>query len=183
MEFAPATDGITGTLVNCGLAETSAACGTHAPGFVALIQRGSFSFAQKVDSAMKAGAAAAIVYNNAAGLPNGTLGTIDDNHTPWIPAIGISQADGQALASSTITTATVHNIAMAWNFDSGTSMATPHVSGVAALIFGKNPKLSPSQVETILERTATDLGVPNYDTKFGWGLVNALAALTATPAP
>jgi subtilisin family serine protease len=77
----------------------------------------------------------------------------------------------------------VFNIAMAWNFDSGTSMATPHVSGVAALIFGKNPNLTPSQVETIMERTATDLGVPNYDTTYGWGLVNAQAALAATPSP
>ncbi len=70
---------------------------------------------------------------------------------------------------------------MAWNFLSGTSMATPHVSGVAALVFGKNPKLTPDQVETILERTATNLGVPNYDTTYGWGLVNAQAALAATP--
>jgi subtilisin family serine protease len=60
-------------------------------------------------------------------------------------------------------------------------MATPHVSGVAALIYGKNGNLTPTQVETLMERTATDLGVPNYDTKFGWGLVNAQAALAATP--
>jgi subtilisin family serine protease len=188
MEFAAPTPtaGITGPLVNCGLAATAAACGTQAPGFVALIQRGSFSFAQKVDSAMKAGAAAAIVYNNTTGTLNGTLGTADDaadNHMPWIPAVGITQADGQALAESGLATATVFNIAMAWNFDSGTSMATPHVSGVAALIFGKNPSLTPDQVERIMERTTTDLGVPNYDTKFGWGLVNAQAALAATPNP
>jgi subtilisin family serine protease len=184
MEFSPATDGITGPLVNCGLAETKASCGANPPaGFIALIQRGSFSFAQKVDSAKQAGAAAAIVYNNTAGSLNGTLGTPDDNGTPWIPAVGITQADGQALVASGADTATVHNIAMAWNFDSGTSMATPHVSGVAALIFGKNPNLTPDQVETIMERTTTDLGVPNYDTKFGWGLVNAQAALAATPAP
>ena len=70
---------------------------------------------------------------------------------------------------------------MAWDFLSGTSMAAPHVTGVAALVFGKNPRLTPDQVETILERTTTDLGVPNYDTTYGWGLVNAQAALAATP--
>jgi subtilisin family serine protease len=185
MEFSPATAsaGIAGPLVNCGLAQTAADCGTPAKGFVALIQRGSVSFAQKVDSAKQAGAAAAIVYNNTTGTLNGTLGTVDDNGTPWIPAIGITQADGQALAASGLATATAFNVAMAWNYDSGTSMATPHVSGVAALVFGKNPKLTPDQVETILERTATDLGVPNYDTTYGWGLVNAQAALAATPAP
>ena len=126
------------------------------------------------------------MYNNPANGPgnfNGTLGTIDDNGTPWIPAISLSQTDGEALAASSTTTATVSNIAMAWNFDSGTSMATPHVSGVAALVFGKNPNLTPDQVERIMERTATDLGVPNYDTTYGWGLVNAQAALAATPSP
>lgn len=51
----------------------------------------------------------------------------------------------------------------------------------AALILGKNPKLTPDQVETIIERNTTDLGVPNYDTKFGWGLINSRAALAATP--
>jgi subtilase-type serine protease len=70
---------------------------------------------------------------------------------------------------------------MAWNNDSGTSMATPHVTGLAALILGKNPRLTPDQVETIIERNTTDLGVPNYDTKFGWGLMNSQAALAATP--
>jgi subtilisin family serine protease len=189
LEFAPATatSGITSTLVNCGLAQTAADCGASPPaGFVAVIQRGAVSFAQKVDSAMTAGASSAIIYNNAANGPgnfNGTLGTTTDNGTPWIPAVSLSQTDGEALVASLPPTGTVFNIAMAWNYDSGTSMATPHVSGVAALIFGKNPNLTPDQVETIMERTATDLGVPNYDTKFGWGLVNAQAALAATPSP
>ena len=37
------------------------------------------------------------------------------------------------------------------------------------------------QVESILENTATDLGPAGYDPTFGWGLVNAAAALNATP--
>jgi subtilisin family serine protease len=189
LEFAAATSsaGLTGTLVDCGLAQTAADCGASPPaGFVAVIQRGAVSFAQKVDSAMQAGASSAIIYNNAANGPgnfNGTLGTTTDNGTPWIPAVSLSQTDGDALVASLPPTGTVFNIAMAWNFDSGTSMATPHVSGVAALIFGKNPNLTPDQVETIMERTTTDLGVPNYDTTYGWGLVNAQAALAATPKP
>jgi subtilisin family serine protease len=186
MEFAGASPstGIAGALVHCGLAVTAADCGSPAKGFVALIQRGSVSFAQKVASAMAAGASAAIVYNNAANGPgnfNGTLGTTTNNGTPWIPAVSLSQTDGEALAAAAPATATAYNIAMAWNYDSGTSMATPHVAGVAALVFGKNPNLTPFDVETILEKTATDLGVPNYDTTFGYGNVNAQAALAATP--
>ncbi|MBP8124959.1 MAG: S8 family serine peptidase [Caldilineaceae bacterium] len=58
----------------------------------------------------------------------------------------------------------------------GTSMAAPHVTGVAALIYQANPQLTPDQMEEILAQTATPLGskVPNNDT--GVGLVSAYAA-------
>jgi subtilisin family serine protease len=185
-EFSGATDGVTGQFVDCGLGGTPAACGTPPSGtWVAVIQRGSFSFAQKADSAMQAGASGVLLYNNTTVPVTPTLGTPDDNGTPWLPTIIVSQADGQTIVAglASSNTGTLYNIATDWNLDSGTSMATPHVTGVAALIFGKNPNLTPDQVETIMERTATDLGVPNYDTKFGWGLVNAQAALRATPSP
>jgi subtilisin family serine protease len=176
---------VCGTDFHRPLGQTKADCGASPPaGFVALIQRGAVSFAQKVDSALQAGASAAIVYNNAANGPgnfNGTLGTVNDNGKPWIPAISLSQTDGEAIAAAKPATASAFNVAMAWNYDSGTSMATPHVTGLAALVLGKDPKLTPDQVETIIERNTTDLGVPNYDTTFGWGLINSKAALAATP--
>jgi subtilisin family serine protease len=187
-EFAGASPagGITGPLVNCGLAATAADCGTPPSGqWVALVSRGSYAFAQKVDSAMQAGASAVLLYNNSPVPVSPTLGTADDNGTPWIPAIIVSQADGQAIVAglTSTSTGTVYNVATNWNLDSGTSMATPHVTGVVALLLGKNPSLNPHQVEMILDKTATDLGVPNYDTTYGYGLVNAQAALAATPAP
>lgn len=64
---------------------------------------------------------------------------------------------------------------------SGTSMATPHVAGVAALIRSVKPSASVAEVTDILESTARNLKdnasdpVPN--TKYGWGLVDALAAI------
>jgi serine protease len=182
--------GINGPLVNCGLGGSPADCHGAAPGFVALMQRGTYTFATKVGNAQDAGAAAVIIYNNAANGPgNFNGGLLDDNLNPipnhngqpWIPAISLSQTDGEAIAAAAPPTATAYNVAMAWNNDSGTSMATPHVAGVAALLFAKNPSLSPFDVESILEKTATDLGVPNYDTTFGYGNVNAAAALAATP--
>jgi subtilisin family serine protease len=185
-EFSGATDGVTGQFVNCGLALSPSDCGTPPSGtWVAVVQRGSATFATKAHNARVAGASGVLLYNNTTVPVSPTLGTPDDNGTPWLPVIIVSQADGQAIVAglATTNTGTLYNVAMDWNLDSGTSMATPHVSGVAALIFGKNPNLTPDQVETIMERTATDLGVPNYDTTFGWGLVNAKAALAATPAP
>lgn len=62
---------------------------------------------------------------------------------------------------------------------SGTSQATPFVSGVAALIWSKEPSLTVSQVRARLISTVQDLGMPGRDDGFGAGRVNALAAVTA----
>ncbi|MBQ0139568.1 MAG: S8 family serine peptidase [Kurthia sp.] len=60
---------------------------------------------------------------------------------------------------------------------SGTSMASPVVAAVVSLILSKNSKLTPNQVEYILEHSATDLGAKGFDVKYGNGLVNPVAAL------
>ncbi|RXJ02948.1 hypothetical protein DS745_05025 [Anaerobacillus alkaliphilus] len=60
---------------------------------------------------------------------------------------------------------------------SGTSMASPVVAGVASLLLSKYPNLTPYEVKYILEKTAKDLGAPGYDVKFGYGLVDPVAAL------
>jgi serine protease len=62
----------------------------------------------------------------------------------------------------------------------GTSMAAPHVSGVAALLIGSQllgPSPSPLEVERRLESTARDLGTPGWDPRYGYGLLDAAAAL------
>ncbi len=56
---------------------------------------------------------------------------------------------------------------------SGTSMATPHVSGVAALAWEANPLLSNAEVRSLLQSTADDLGAAGKDNMFGYGLVDA----------
>ncbi|MBI1910076.1 MAG: S8 family serine peptidase [Deltaproteobacteria bacterium] len=62
---------------------------------------------------------------------------------------------------------------------SGTSQAAPHVAGVAAMMLSKNPALNKTQVKDILTQTAFDLGSVGRDNYYGWGLVNAGAALSA----
>ena len=60
-----------------------------------------------------------------------------------------------------------------YNTISGTSMATPHVSGVAALAVEANPLLSNAEVRALLQSTADDLGALGRDNLFGYGLVDA----------
>jgi type VII secretion-associated serine protease mycosin len=62
---------------------------------------------------------------------------------------------------------------------SGTSMAAPHVAAVAALLKAYSPALTPDQIEQALESSAVDLGAKGKDNDFGYGRIDAAAALTA----
>ena len=68
----------------------------------------------------------------------------------------------------------------------GTSMASPQVSGVAALMLSANPGLAASQVESLIQANADNLGPSGWDQSYGWGRVNAyravLAAVGSLPA-
>jgi Subtilase family len=64
-----------------------------------------------------------------------------------------------------------------FDYLSGTSMSSPVVAGVASLLLAKHPKLTPAQVEYVLEHTAKDFGAKGFDTKFANGLVDPVAAL------
>ncbi len=61
-------------------------------------------------------------------------------------------------------------------FYQGTSMAAPHVSGIAALL-ASTGVTDPDAIREALQNTATDLGPPGWDQQYGWGLVDAYAAL------
>jgi len=62
-------------------------------------------------------------------------------------------------------------------------MAAPHVSGVAALLLAKGNATTPDEVRAALQETAEDLGATGWDETYGWGLVDAYAALQWTAAP
>jgi len=68
-----------------------------------------------------------------------------------------------------------------YRYLSGTSMATPFVSGSAALVLSKNSGLSNQQVRNILDNSAVDLGARGRDIYFGYGKVNPYGALLQTP--
>jgi subtilisin family serine protease len=173
MEGSPFTNAA-GALADFGLGATVTAGAMS--GKVCMIKRGDISFAQKVLNCQASGGAAAVVFNNTAGALSGTLGTT----VTTIPSVGITQADGEALLASGLGKATTLSVALlpdlyaAYN---GTSMATPHASAVAALVWSHHPGCSAAQVRKALSDSALDLGDPGRDAKFGFGLVQAKAAL------
>ncbi len=67
--------------------------------------------------------------------------------------------------------------ASGYGYKTGTSMATPHVAGTAALMLALDPGLDHDGIEAILTATTMDVDDPGYDTDTGWGLVDAAAAL------
>src|SRR5512145_2844951 len=64
----------------------------------------------------------------------------------------------------------------------GTSMATPHIAGVVALVYSANPDLSVEQVKQIIYDTAADLGAPGEDNDYGWGIADAYEAVQQAAA-
>jgi len=70
-----------------------------------------------------------------------------------------------------------------FSFGTGTSMATPHVAGIASLLLEKNGELTPSEIRTILRDSALDLGDSGFDTIYGYGRVDAFSAYSLVEEP
>jgi subtilisin family serine protease len=168
---------------NFGTALDYAAAGCA--GKTAVVMRGGPTFAQKVEEAMNAGCAAVIIHNHSPGTFNGTLGTpTTADGRAWIPAVSITLDDGLYLKDqieSEPTRTSLLNVPGNLAVLSGTSMASPHASGVAALVLSKNPALTPDQVRAILRSSGVDLGPPGWDPVYGYGRVNARQAVLQTP--
>ncbi len=72
------------------------------------------------------------------------------------------------------------NVFAYWFFQ-GTSMAAPHVSGLAALL-ASHGVTGPEKIRKTMETTARDLGPKGKDPEYGWGMIDAHAALVASSA-
>jgi subtilisin family serine protease len=145
---------------------------TAVSGKVCLIARGTIDFATKVSNCQSSGGVGAVVYNNVAGSFAGTLGTT----VTTIPSVTASDTEGAAMKNQLGQSATVAVTATNYAYFDGTSMATPHVSAVAALVWSYFPTCTGTQIRNSLDKSALDLGTPGRDTKFGFGLVQAKAA-------
>ncbi|MDQ3205903.1 MAG: S8 family serine peptidase [Pseudomonadota bacterium] len=166
-----------GALVNGGRCTTP---GSWA-GKVVLCERGDISFVTKVNNVTSGGGVAAVVYNNA---PGGFSGTLGEGVASTIPGISMSQEDGQSLVASSLgASASVSTIAESntsgYAYLDGTSMATPHVAGAAAVIWSANSAATNVQVRNAITSTALDLGAPGRDVYYGHGLVQTFDATEA----
>jgi len=142
-------------------------------GKVCLIQRGTYEFGVKVANCAKSGGVGAVVFNNVAGSFGGTTGTT----ATGIPSVTASDSEGAAMKGQLGQSATVTVTTSNYAFFDGTSMATPHVSAVAALVWAHHPECTAAELRNSLDFSALDLGPAGRDTKFGYGLVQAKAAV------
>lgn len=143
-----------------------------AKGKVCLIARGGNTFADKVSKCQSSGGVAAVIYNNVAGSFTATLG----GAASTIPSVTVSAADGAAIKKLVGKSANVKVANYSYASYDGTSMATPHASGVAALVWSYFPTCTAAQMRTSLNLSAQDLGTAGRDVKFGYGLIQAKAA-------
>ena len=181
IQYSARTDGTTGVLADGGLCDAVGAWS----GKVVLCQRGSISFNDKVQNVQKGGGVAAVVYNNSANdsTCGDFAGTLGDGNSSAIPAITGSCADGTYALKyvgqngTVVSKLTVPDSGYeSWD---GTSMATPHVSAVAAMVWGCHPAKSNQQIRDTLNATAKDNGAAGRDTAYGYGIVQAKAAVNA----
>jgi subtilisin family serine protease len=170
---------VTGALKDCGFGGTPGDCG-DASGKVCLIQRGpagigAFSFATKAESCRDAGGIGAVIFNRDDVAEGPVTGTLGDVYVDF-PVVGTDRDTGLALRATEIEqSVTLSFVVSDYNYDyfSGTSMATPHVAGVAALIWSRHPECGPTDIRTAMNATAVDLGARGRDRYYGNGLVQA----------
>lgn len=170
---------ITADTVYCGIGQPEQ-FPADAKGKIALITRGTLYFRDKVRNAVAAGVAGVVIVPpvDDGTRPGWTLIVSgDDNVFPWPVTVSASAKQGQELIDNagkgpiTIVYANDDYAAM-----SGTSMATPHVVGTAALVWSLAPNASAEDIRLAMKVSAFDLGAAGYDEDFGYGRIDALAS-------
>ncbi|MCX7669305.1 MAG: S8 family serine peptidase, partial [Anaerolineae bacterium] len=193
----------TGTWANISLAIRFAAdYGAH----VINLSLGGTAYSAALESAVQYATAKGVVVVAAAGNQGSSVpfypayfqdaiavGATDENDEYWTISnygdwVDVT-APGASIYSTWWDAATASNT---YIFMSGTSMAAPHVSGLAALLRSYRPELSVAAVRAIIQQTAVDKGSTGFDPYYGWGRINAGAAMalavnwvapTPTPTP
>ncbi|TPH12553.1 S8 family serine peptidase [Litorilituus lipolyticus] len=175
-----------GILSSCTVSGSSYSCSSNVSGNICLAERNdnqkgsNYPEINPAKACADAGASGIIVYSNSdrPGLQNPFL--VDASSAVTVPTVSVNRTLGQQLATQLGNNV---NLSISANQDyayyNGTSMATPHVAGVAALVWSNNPNCTATQVRSALKSTALDLETAGRDDKTGHGLVQAKAASDA----
>ncbi len=119
---------------------------------------------------------------------NCSVGAVDGNNSPTLPIASFSSRgptnctpNGDPFIKPNISAPGVNVRSSVptngYSSYSGTSMASPHINGVCALVRQACPDLTPDEVKQCLYDTVMDRGAPGKDNDYGWGVVDALAAV------
>lgn len=192
LAYAPrGNDGsVSGTLGVCTTSGGSYSCGDMT-GKICLVERGenqeentsstenTYPEYRGANACADAGAIGVVLYSNSAkpGLQNPFL--VDFNgKIEGMPTASVDRATGLQLAGLAGKQATLSKSGGEdWEYYNGTSMATPHVSAVAALVWSHHQGCSAAEVRDALAVTAEDLDATGRDNNTGYGMVKAEAAV------
>ena len=173
------TGKVTGEFVYCGLGHPDQ-FPPNVKGRIAVIKRGELTFANKARNAANAGAIGVVIYNNAATTP--ISWTLVSDQDPWsydykwpFLVVALTRADGESLLQKD-GAITIQTDPDDYAFFNGTSMATPHVTGAAALLWCLAPQATRAQVVEALAATARDRGPRGVDPGYGAGVINVFDA-------
>lgn len=177
-------------ITSCGFGSPTEITNCRPVGKVALIARGpgapgetAIPFYDKLRSARQGGAVGVVLYNHRFGDPL-TAGAIPDNISLGggqpVMVMSLAAGDGEALVER----ASRGGLAVSaqvnpsdYAFLSGTSMAAPVVSGVAALVWSAYKPLSNVALRQLLSESAVDLGASGRDDLYGSGRIDAVRAM------
>lgn len=172
-----------GSLASCTLSGGSYSCSASVNGNICVVERngnqggGSYPENAATDACINAGAVGVIVYSNTArtGLQNPFL--VDANKLAAMPTVSVDRSTGLELLGKLGQSTTISVVGnQDYAYYNGTSMATPHAAGVAALVWANNISCTNTQVRNALKSTAIDLETAGRDDKTGFGLIQAKAA-------
>ncbi|MFY0570455.1 S8 family serine peptidase [Archangium lansingense] len=175
--FSPAGE-YTGALVDCGQGEPHGCKGATCDGFVAYVRLPGSRASSAAKNVMKQGARA-IIFGIDESENESWLKALDGPGLKWVPSLAVGRESRATVLKNLGRPVHVNLRGVDYAELPGTSMAAPHVSAVAALVWSARPSLTATEVRVLLERTAKDLGDTGRDPSYGYGLVQAKAALDA----
>ena len=182
-ESEPVAGAVTAALGVCDTSSGGFNCGDMTDK-ICLVERignqssGSYPEIDAVQACFDAGASASIVYSNSdlPGLQNPFL--VDTNDRARMLSVTVDREFGQQLltyAGQQVSVSTT--LGEDYEYYNGTSMATPHVTGVAGLVWSYFPSCTAAQIRSALTKTATDIDISGRDNRTGYGLVDSDAAV------